>query len=567
MNLLKKYCLALVLAVYFFLCLTGIFYNYGLNTVGDELPLMSATLKMISDQTLRPDYQSFYHVPFGAYLYLPFFVILLLFLRLSGAFTSLESLKEFGLLDFNKFLPFARFLTILSGLVSIYLVYKISEKLFKNKAISFFSATLLSSSLMFIQISHFAKVWIPQIMTILLALYLIVVLYQEEKEKFKNYILVGLAVGLAFGTHVVGVLVYIPFVIAHYFKNSGRKFKDIFLKNKFFWLVNLILVVFYFFIFYLNPTGFKNNISGSGILPDLSNIFHATSDLPVGQADSAVGPGLFYNYSFYARVLFEYEPLLILIFIFGAIALFKKEKRIFSLLFSFIFIYYFTISSIAHEPRYILPVIPFMALIAGFGLFYFYEKINHRLAAIIIAALIIFNYAPPLLWNNALIQTSQIVSARTWIYNNVAVGEKIINIGAPLELNESKEAINDINKFSSQLTKKRAYLMTLPEADYPKPNYYIFYNSYYDNIPKELLEKKYDYLIISWWDSADLKQKITKFNELNLKQKMVLLKKFPESASEGNLSVDLADFRYPVYNLLFDKISQNGPSIFIYKLN
>lgn len=564
---IKKNYLRMIIVVYLLIATTGIFYDFGVNTVGDELPLMSATLKMISEQTLRPNYQSFYHAPFGVYFYLPFFILFLLFLRLSGAFTSLASLKAFGLINFNKFLPFARFLTIIMGAISLYLVYKISEKLFRNKAVSLLSALLLSFSLMFVQISHFSKVWIPQVMTILLALYFIIDLYREEKVKFKNYLLAGLSIGLAFGAHVVGALVYAPFLLVHYFKNSGKKLKDIFLNNKFFWAVNLILVMFYFLIFYLNPAGFRNNISANGVLPDIGYIFHATSKLAGGQASSAAGQSLFYNYSFYFRILFEYEPLLLLAFIFGAVALWLKEKRIFGILFSFFAVYYLVISSIAHEPRYILPVIPLMALIAGFGLCYFYEKTNHWLAAMVIVSLMIFNFIPPLLWDYALIQASPVIAARTWIYDNAASGKKIINFGPPLELNENKEAINDIKKFSSQFTKKRAYLLTLPEADYPQPNYYLLSDAYYENIPRELLAKKYDYLIISWWNKDDFQQKQDNLKKLNLKQKMVLYKKFPEGATENNFGVDLADLRNPVYNLLLAKIKQNGPTIYIYKLD
>ena len=100
---LEKYGIVIILCFFIALTVTGIFYNYPLsNTVADETVLLAAALKMIADPSLRPDYPTMYHMPVGAYMYLPFFVILLAFLRLSGLFTSMEALKEFGILHYGK---------------------------------------------------------------------------------------------------------------------------------------------------------------------------------------------------------------------------------------------------------------------------------------------------------------------------------------------------------------------------------------------------------------------------------------------------------------------------------
>ena len=265
---------------------------------------------------------------------------------------------------------------------SIYLLYKICEKLFNNKWISLLASFLLSSSLMFVQMSHFAKVWMPQLMVVLIAFYFIVILYQLEAAKAKNYILVGLAIGLALGTHVIGVLIYISFAVAHYLKNSSQKFKDIFFTNKYFWLVNLIIVFFYFLTLFLNPRGFHNYINrDGGILPNFNFLFESAAVVN-GSANNNLFlkvVGSFRNFGYYANTLIEFEPILVLLFIAGAFILFLKERKKFYLITSFILIYYIGVSFAGLISYYILPIIPFLALIAGYGAYHLYEKIKAKI--------------------------------------------------------------------------------------------------------------------------------------------------------------------------------------------
>lgn len=560
-NFLQTKGLWLILALFFLTGVAGIFYDFGVNTVGDELPLMTTTLKMISDRTLIPDYPTFYHVPMAVYFYLPFFVLFLLFLRFSGAFTSLEAIREFGLLDFNEFLPLARLLTVLMGVLSVYLLYKISEKLFNNRTVSLLASFLLSSSLMFSQMSHFARVWIPQLMTVLIAFYFITVLYQKEKGKIKDYILIGLGVGLAFGTHAIGILVYLPFLISHYFKNKGKNLKDIFLANKNFWLANLIIVFFYFLVSFLNPRGFKNYISSDGFWPSFSTMFGSSQS-----GGNIIGS--FFDYGYYAGILAKYEPIMILLSLIGFGVLFFKERKKFCFISSFILIYYVIINLTGLVPRYILPVIPFFSLAAGYGLFNLYKKIeikiNKQIALASVFLILAVNFIPLLMWNYRLVQPSTITAARSWIYDNLPSGERIMNFDNLLELNENKQAIEDIKNSTAQFTKKRAYLLSLDETDYPKPNYYMYYYAYDQTSSKDLLNKKYDYLIIGWWDRSDFEQKLAGLNKLNLKQRLVLYKTFPEGATENNYSTSLADLENPIFELF--KLKQTGPTIFIYKM-
>ena len=384
LNFFQRKALIFILVLYLIIASVGIFFNYSLfNTTGDEAPLLSATLKMIADHSLRPNYPSFYHLSLGAYLYLPFFLIWLILMRLSGLFPDLAAIAQFGQVEFAKFLPLARFISVLAGLACLYLLYKICEKLFSQRLISLLATFFLSVSLLFVQASHFARIWIPQIMAVLLAFYFIINLYQAKKDRLKDYLLCGLGIGLAFGMHVVGVFSYVSFLAAHYLKNKNEKIKQI-IFNKFFWQANLALVIVYFIVYYLNTYGFTRYLGG--VLPNpnkmlsLSSTFDLITDRPdisdqSGAADSAAKMLLFY-----LKALWQYEPLILLSAVFGSVILFiKRQRDILLIIFSFIVIYCLAISSISMKSqRYLLPIMPFLAIMAAYGLAWLYHRAKNK---------------------------------------------------------------------------------------------------------------------------------------------------------------------------------------------
>lgn len=564
-NFLLSKGLILIMAVFFISGITGLFFDYSLNTGGDETTLMAATVKMISDHTLRPNYPTFYHVPAAVYFYLLPFILFFILLRLMGVFTDLSSLKEFGIINLYSFLPLARFLTVLMGLVSIYFLYKITQKLFNDKRISLLAAFFLSSGLMFVQVAHTARVWVPQAMTVLIAFYLIIILYQSRENKFKDYWFAGLGVGLAFGTHVVGIMVYSSFFIAHYLKNKSKRIKEIFLANKYFWLANAAVVICYLLVFYLNTYGFKNYINREGkIWPDFSYLYSSQLDPSPNIGLQSDKISLFGRMIYYPNALFESDPFLVLFFLVGLMALFLKERKIFYLTIPFVAIYYLVISFAGLEQHYILPIIPFMAIAAAYGVMAFYKKVNKTLAVSLIALVIVIIFLLPIIWDYRMIQPGARLAARDWIYKNIPSDSRIINFDSRLELNENKACLADIEKFAGGFyTKKRAYLLSMPEEKYPWPDYYVLNYTYFNGLPKELLDKKYNYLLVPWSNKDELKNKLDQAKIF--KSALTLVKRFPESADENSLSATMReDMLKPIWTIL--TVKTRGPILDIYKL-
>ena len=560
----EKYGIVYILVFFSVLALTGIFSSFSvLNLVGDETVLTAATLKMLAEKSLRPAYPTNYHMPFGVYIYLPFFIVVLAFLRFSGLFATFDELEIFGILEYAKLLPVARFISVVLGVASVYLVYRICRKLFDNVFIALLAAFLLATSVVFLQLAHFGKVWMPQIFVILLAFYFIAALYKKEQPNLKDYFWPAFWTGISFGTHFIGVLTYVPFLVVHYFKNRERRFAEIFIKDKNLWFANGVIALLVALSFYLNPYGFINYASWSS--SSTANIISQSVGAEVAKFNFWRGV------SAYARVLFEYCPALTLIFLASLIPLFWRKRDLFFIFASFILGYYFVIgpliaSSARPVPFYIGPIIPFMAMIVAYGIYAFYQSgfLSKKIKLAIIFSILIFSLYMPIMWDYAILRPSSAVYASQWVNRNVPPGSKIVNLGFVLPLNEDKESINDIQKYAPAFfTKRKAYLLSVNEYDYPKPNYYVLVPSFYrDGIPAEVSNRQFDYVITSWYsgwyDSALEEVKSYGAQEKNL------VAIFPANASPDSFSADIESIRRPFFSLR--KMTHIGPVIAIYKL-
>lgn len=566
---IKKYGIVFILIFFTAITSVGIFYNYPLSsTVADETVLMSAALKMIAEPSLRPDYPTMYHMPLGAYLYVPFFAALLIFLRLSGLFTSTEALKEFGILHYGKLLPMARLISLFLGAASVYLVYRICEKLFNNRFISLAASFLLATNLVFVELAHFGRVWLPQIFVILLTFYFIVIFYEKEQAALKDYCRIALLTAASFGTHVIGVLIYLSFVTAHYIKNKSKKLKEIFLTDKNFWLANFIIVVSLPLIYYLNPHGFIN-YTGQSIKAGAAVVGNATG------IDGGID--FWTSFSDYGKVLFETGPALTIVFIFSLIPFFFFKRNLFFILGSFILGYYVVIGPIVGsnsiKEHYIVPVIPFMAIISAYGMYYFYQSnffgknnlISYIIKFTTLGAVFLSPVYPVMLWDYWAIQPSTQVSAQEWIYNNLPQGARIVVFDNALPVNENRESLEDTQSYAqNSLTKRQAYLLSIEDSRYPKPDYYVLRPAdYRSGIPQEILNKGFDYVVLTWWYPKQYESALEDARQFGLKEKNPV-KIFPSGADQNTFSVDLEIWRHPLYNL--EKMNHLGPVIAVYSL-
>lgn len=538
--------LAWILAGFAVVIAFGLFYDYPLSTAGDELPLLTTTLKMIGNHTLRPAYPEFYHVPFATYVYLPFLLVWLTGLFVLHIVPTLTALKAFVIVDYFTLLPLARLVSLLSGLASLYFVYRIAEKLFKERAVALYATAFTATSLLFAYTSHFARVWPIQVTAILFVTYLVALLYERRENTYKDFALVGLAIGISFGVHFIGFLACIPFLAVLILKYGWR-----FVLLGRFWVANVIIAGIAAFTYYLNPYGFVNYVRSLDFLFNPATQIHTMVDY-----DTTVPAAV--RFTYYLHVLVNYDPLLFIAALLGAYLLFRKNKKLLFVVGSFIAVYYPLISIIGLIPRYIAPIVPFLSLFAGYALYEGTKLMPRKRRRAACAALFILLSLPPLLLSVWMVKESTRSEAMAWIYAQVPAGKSVVLFDAFLPLNEDKETLSDVKTYTTDYTVKRQYLDTLSIALLPAPAYRVLTVPLYATIPAG---SRYDYAVLSWRTEDERARELADLSRITASSTAQVAIKFGTSSHPLDIAND-ADSPLPY---LFS-FGQNGPTIEILTL-
>lgn len=567
----KHFVLTAILIGFFLLSSTGLFYNFGLaTTVNDETPPLVAALKMIGDHTLRPAYPTFYYLPVAAYAELPAATLSLLALPLLGVATSVNAIREFVVLDFAKLLPFARFASVCYAILAIILFYNIALRFFERKQTALLAAFLFSTSFLLVQLAHFGRVWSVQTLMILIALWAILRIF--DMPTLKRYLIVGGGVALSFGLNTIGALVYFPFVVAHFLRTKGRSISAILLERNFL-LTHVLLFFCVSLFYYLNPYGFENYLAP--IKKFFTMITGGVDNTSVVVSGGAVNPGfcgegLFPVSTYYLRVLTSYEFFLLLFSSFGIFALWKRGtfgKRNEVIVFgTFLGVYFFGITALSIfgivncEQRYILPVIPILALLGALGVGALVENLSkHQKVAtlFVIFALVLYG---PVMYDLRLALPSTRLEAREWMLANIPDNARVINTDEKLDLPENGATLESIRTAAPErISIKRVYLI-LHQEKIETPSYFIYYPAF----GKYSGGEDFGYLVISWWKPKDRIEQMESVASLGLSRDPMLIQRFPQNASDNTESFDLANNNVSLYRLW--SIKQNGPTIDIYRL-
>ena len=173
----------------------------------DEIEVVSRAIRLLSGD-LNPH---FFHYP-SLYFYLLGHV----FAAWSGVSIALgSSMEEFlarAALDPSGFILLARSVTALAGVMTVYGVYRVGTRL-EGQATGLIAASLLSFAHLHVRESHFATT------DIALTLFLIWAVYHflevAEKGEFRSYLWAGLFTGLAISTKYVGLILPGVLLLAH----------------------------------------------------------------------------------------------------------------------------------------------------------------------------------------------------------------------------------------------------------------------------------------------------------------------------------------------------------------
>ena len=541
-----------ILAIAFLLHLPGLFYSFPLkNTVGDEVTTMGAIFKMMNDQSLRPNYQSFYHLPVTAYAQLPFYAALGLFLKFSGLFADFTELKKFVILDYGYFLPFARLITALFATAAGYLMYKLANRIFVNKKVAILASFLLSFNLMFFQVTHFARAWALQILLLLTAVYVYYVFFTKDKPQAKDYFFISLVTALALGVHLASALIYLVFLILYFYKYNLRDFisfgRGWWNRYRQFIYLQFYLVVWLGFWYYLNPTGFLIYLQQPGIES-------VNRDWT-----------LWSNIAFYGKVLFNYDALLAVAAMPASILFYKKYPALCLGFIAFILAWVISISySIHSEPRFIIATIPFLILPVSYFLVWLADRLAKSWQRLLwyLVVIVIIMYLP-LVWTKNILKPNTLLLARQWIFNNVPADTVILSGNPYLDLPENKAAALYLKGLSPKKdTVERRFIIAADQIDLPQPRYFVVTAQGFGGIDsfKDILPD-FQYAVISFWNNEEravFRRNAAVLN-MNLLQAYYPLPAPADAADiANNMLHPYADLR---------QVEKTGPFVEIYKVN
>lgn len=360
--------LIVILFFALFVRIVGIYPGHP-PTHPDEPMSFGSAIEMIINNDLNPrrfDYPA--GVPLFHYIFFQTFIIpSLLFKTLltspSILIDSFQTGINFIKLNPDKIIGYngvillfaSRFFTALLGVLSVYLVYKIGEKLF-NKEVGIFSAFFLTFNYRHVLSSHLALSDVPNSFFVLLAFYACVLLL--EKNTLKRYLLAGLCVGLSISMKYQ-VFALFPFLVVQLLLSIKHKdIRYLFHKN---FILALLLIPLVFIM--LNPYL-------------LLNLKTALPVIEIVGRRYGVGANKFNYYAFFYLYKWGITAIPFFLIIFGMISMTLKNIKKSILLFSYvgIFLYVFLYyTSGGGYVRNFTTVLPLLMIFAGYG---FYEIVN-----------------------------------------------------------------------------------------------------------------------------------------------------------------------------------------------
>jgi 4-amino-4-deoxy-L-arabinose transferase-like glycosyltransferase len=418
--------LILILLLALVIRLVGISFGLPYIYHVDEARFANISLDYFSGD-LNPH---FFHVPtLYTYMVAGIWAVYFHCGQIFGEFdTTADFLMSFSE-DPTLFVILARLLTVLLSIGTVFLVYWIGTKMF-NRRVGTIASLFLIFSHVHNKISHYMVPDSPMIFFFMLAFLFIWGIYEKGDRKF--YVLAGLFAGLAMATKYGGQMLFLPLLLAHIFRILDKKqpVKDIFLSIPLF--LSGIFFIFGFFLgcpyCFLDYPAFWNGFAWQSQHLYVEGHFGSSTAQPAW---------LFYlKYGFRENI-----GLLSQILVIGGVAfsLIKHRKKDIILL-SIPLVLFFIIGGWkAMAVRYLLPLTPFLILIASVFLDSILCRIESGLAkspssslirlgqkgwisVLIILIFILPSVVKVIRFDLTLTQTDTRTVARDWIEENLPAG-------------------------------------------------------------------------------------------------------------------------------------------------
>ncbi|MBI5221639.1 MAG: glycosyltransferase family 39 protein [Candidatus Magasanikbacteria bacterium] len=420
----------------FFLRIIGIQYALPFRISLDESSLVYGTLKMMELHTLIPSLHSdifnnlLSYPPYIPYIYIPFFLFgavikFLQFLFMGGGVTDAETFKLLLASDPSIFFVIARAISALFGLATVYAVYKISKNIFKNEKLALFSAAFLAFSFLHVSFSHAARHWIYVTLFFSLVMYALSRFdYSVQKRYTMAFVLLGLGMGV---NYQVGIGVF--FITLWFLCFERLSIVEHFQKA---WAYKALGLYFILSIFAI------------ALFPHTTGLMDQTLGRDWGLL------GLLKTYNFYMSQMWSVEFIFLLFVAIGLIVSFFRNRGYFwiSSGFPLIYIAFFYFVYHTHDNgRYLLMLYPVFAITAGYGFYYFHEKLLLLMPKLFVYGLtfsiFFFMLFVSLKLDYLLAKADTRVQASEWINAELPADARLITFAPFMKLPATSEALQE----------------------------------------------------------------------------------------------------------------------------
>ena len=258
--------------------------------------------------------------------------------------------------NLEPLLIIARFTSAIFGILTVWVTYKIGKQI-HSRLCGLIACAFLTVTPIVIEMSHYARVDATLGFLIICGIFFIIRIHQEKGSNMKNVILSGLFTALAFQCKTQGIILVVPFVVAYYSHKALKKsIGNLLLSKKLgFYFIGFIagLIIGNPAILLAFPEYIKSVLLMGKVYSEPINI---TSSDCIGY--------IAYFRGFVKQMGF---PIFLLITLSIAHALIWNRKMEKMIIISFIFSFYLVLGGSRYmvSSSYMLPIYPFLFLIAS----------------------------------------------------------------------------------------------------------------------------------------------------------------------------------------------------------
>jgi len=365
--------LALIVGLGLAVRLLGVGFGLPYTDQPDEPSVADKSLKMLQTGDLNPHYYTYPHL----YYYMQAALYSLRYLALVSNGTATDITK----VNATDFYLWGRLLTVVLGCCTIVATYRAAKRLYGAVA-GLAAAAFIASSSIHIVNSQFITTDVPASFFTALAFALICGLFPAimgeslpaqpssasealtggELRSAGYYLLLGVSMGLALGSKYNSVLIVLPFLLAHAYA-GGWQWRRV-LGGRL-WLGLLAMIA----SFLLTTPTLLGNVPQ--FLNEVGSVVthYKFTGHPGFEGDE--------NWKYYLTALLTSDTLVTLLGLVGVGIALLRHRRADLLLLSFPLIYYLTLSGYkVNFLRNLLPMLPFVAILASLPLAYAYAHLR-----------------------------------------------------------------------------------------------------------------------------------------------------------------------------------------------